>query len=136
MTLTAYNGFSPAERRRYDRLMRAAINAGRIRPVMRCFCGLTAPADLMYHLEDYSDYLNPIVICVECHMRLHSRFRAPNRWKLHCLRIRVEPATPYKSVASYFGASRGQRADIPLVDFVPDPDRWWEMLSTEPWSGS
>lgn len=119
-----------AERTRYDRLMRTAIKAGKIRPVMRCFCGLSAPgADIMLHLEDYTRYLEPIAICVECHMRLHKRFSQPNRWKLHCLRIRVETAAAYNSVASFFGASGGERADIAHVDFTPDPDRWWESLS-------
>jgi hypothetical protein len=85
----------------------------------------------MYHLEDYRKPLEPIVACVECHMRLHSRFRAPNRWRAHCLRIRNEPATPYTSVGHYFGATRAERVDIAHVDLTSDPSRWWESLSFE-----
>jgi hypothetical protein len=128
---TSYNGFSAAERMRADRIMRAAIRAGLISPTMRCFCGLTPPAALMYHLEDYCKPLEPIVACVECHMRLHSRFRAPNRWRAHCLRIRTEPATPYTSVIHYFGATRAERADVEHVALTPDQSRWWENLSFE-----
>lgn len=139
MGLTFYNGFTPTERETLGQIGTAAFRSGNLKlePICR-LCGLhgtikgTAGGHLMMHYEDYDRPLQPVVICVECHLRLHSRFRCPNRWFAHCLRIRTEAATPYPSVGAYFGATRGQYRDIPAVDFTPIAARWWERLSLDP----
>jgi hypothetical protein len=133
-----YNGFSPKERNAASAIFTAAWRAGRVTLEHRCtMCGLrgtikgTTGGHLMTHYEDYRRPLEPIVLCVECHLRLHSRFRCPNRWKLHCLRVRSENATPYPTVGAYFGATKAQYHDTGPVALTPDPSRWWEVASMD-----
>jgi hypothetical protein len=104
---------------------------------------------MQFHCEDYTRPLQAVRICIECHLRLHARFHAPNRWLAHCLAIRSAPAQPWitvghnrgevrdkeschrKECGRFFCATFGQR-DLPPLDFTPDPARWWERLSFDP----
>lgn len=80
-----YNGFSLAERRAANPLLRAARLNGTLRPPAKCsICAVVrsdaAPIRMEWHLEDYRDYLRPYAICHSCHWALHARFERPHRW--------------------------------------------------------
>lgn len=82
-----YNGFTMAERRAVNPLLRAARAEGLINAPHACsICGIVqstlAPIRMEWHLEDYRDYLRPYAICHSCHRALHARFERPNRWAL------------------------------------------------------
>ena len=81
-----YNGFSMAERRAVNPLLRAARAEGSLEAPETCsICSVaqsvSAPIRMEWHLEDYRDYRRPYAICHRCHWSLHARFQQPHRWK-------------------------------------------------------
>jgi len=134
-----YNGWSWKERTKLGNIATKAYLAGNFSPPAVCaLCKLQGvikgkeSPHLMFHMEDYSRPLECVVICVECHFRLHRRFSFPNRWRRHCEWIRQHHARPYASVYAYMAATAKEKQDIGRLDFKPDPTRWWENLSYDP----
>lgn len=67
-----YNGFTMAERRAANPLLRAARAAGHLNAPQECsICGVVqstvAPIRLEWHIEDYRNHLRPYAICHGCH---------------------------------------------------------------------
>lgn len=80
--LRPYNGFSPAERVRKSRAVKAAIEAGEIVPSRTCsVCARTFPHAIGRHSEDYADMSAFYAVCRRCHYAIHIRFRRPDFWK-------------------------------------------------------
>ena len=80
-----YNGFTMAERRAVNPLLRAARANGFLDAPQTCsVCGImqsaVAPIRMEWHLEDYRECLRPYAICHGCHCALHARFERPQRW--------------------------------------------------------
>ena len=80
-----YNGFTMAERRAVNPLLRAARASGLLDAPQTCsICSImqsaVAPIRMEWHLEDYRHYLRPYAICHSCHWALHARFDRPQRW--------------------------------------------------------
>jgi len=82
---------------------------------------------LMFHFVVETSAM--IVLCVECHMRLHTRSSMPNRWRRHCEWIRRHHAQPFPSVKAYLAVSEREKHDIGHFPFKPNKDRWWESLA-------
>lgn len=76
--MKSYNGFTPAERMKGDRIIKKAISEGKLEPPTECiFCG-QKEGILHYHCEDYTPETileNCMCMCWRCHMILHSRYR-------------------------------------------------------------
>lgn len=77
-----YNGFGPKDRAGTLATIRAAIADGSICPASSCSVCLRSPASsLGWHSEDYRRPLDAFRICRGCHIRVHARFRHPERWR-------------------------------------------------------
>lgn len=138
MTDKWYNGFSPKERDAAEALVTRAFLRGEYHPGPECaLCGLEGVIKgkvsplLTFHHEDYGRPLEPVIACVECHMRLHARFHMPNRWRRHCEIIRRMKARAWPSTSAFFAmTNKAERHDIGEVkQLEPLPGRWWERLS-------
>lgn len=82
MTKGWYNGFGPKERSGTLATIRAAIAEGSISPPSSCSVCLRSPASLLgWHSEDYRRPLDAFPVCKSCHIRIHARFRHPERWR-------------------------------------------------------
>lgn len=81
MTKGFYNGFGPKERSGTLATIRAAIADGSLSQPTSCsVCGCTPASALQWHSENYFRPLDAYPICRGCHIRVHARFRHPNRW--------------------------------------------------------
>lgn len=83
--MNSYNGFSPEERRRGDRILKKAIKEGKIPDPMTQPCAMCGQTKGIrhYHCEDYSPeniLQDATVLCWRCHMMLHTRFWHPKSW--------------------------------------------------------
>lgn len=83
-----YNGFGPADRNGTLAIVRAALADGTLPTPTRCsVCGVRATKPLQWHSEDYRKPLNAHPICRGCHVRVHARFRHPDRWQAYVARL-------------------------------------------------
>lgn len=128
-----YNGFSGAERNKADYIQKKAIAKGELVVEQKCcMCGQTEGL-IMRHMENYSNPLdlNAIIpMCVECHLKLHSRFSKPVMWIKHCLAVRAGyVSTPYDKVRFFNEKNEGET--IESLGFMPDESKWWECLSLQ-----
>lgn len=83
-----YNGFSPKEREGALAAIRTAIADGRVSPPTSCsVCGRSPDYPLGFHGEDYRVPLAAYPICRGCHVRVHARFRHPERWREYISRF-------------------------------------------------
>lgn len=122
-----------------DAIVKAAIKAGTWNFERKCqLCGLT-DKDGAYIWVHQEDYTRPIEdarpICVECHMRLHMRYRFPTLWHVYCLGLRegFKPK-PWATNNAFIVAHpfyKMRECDPIPGGFKPDPSKWWEMLSVE-----
>jgi len=130
----SYNGFTPYQRMKGDEIVKKAIAAGTWNFEKKCsLCGLT-DGHIWVHQEDYARPLEDSrPICVECHMRLHMRFRFPNLWHHYCLWLRQGNKPPvWKNNGAFIAAHpMGSMREAAPVEFTPDPAKWWEMLSVK-----
>ena len=79
-----YNGFGPKERKGALAAIRAAIADGFVPSPTSCsVCGVCPDYTLGFHGEDYRRPLAAYAICRGCHVRVHARFRNPDRWREH-----------------------------------------------------
>lgn len=83
-----YNGFGPADRNGTLAIIRAAEADGTIPTPIRCsVCGQQPATGLQRHSEDYRRPLDAHAICRGCHVRVHGRFRHPDRWRAFTERL-------------------------------------------------
>ena len=76
-----YNGFDPVGRGGALATIRAALADGTLRPPTQCsVCAQRPTKPLGWHSEDYRKPLDAHPICRGCHVRVHARFRHPDRW--------------------------------------------------------
>lgn len=83
--MKSYNGFSPAQRMKALKWLKAdkAAKGETMTPEMCEVCGQEW-GPLSYHSEDYSEPFGPHIgayaLCYICHMMIHCRFRNPVAW--------------------------------------------------------
>lgn len=83
-----YNGFSRADRSGTLAIVRAALIDGRLATPTQCsVCGNRPNKPLQWHSEDYRKPLDAHPICRGCHVRVHARFRHPDRWLAYTARL-------------------------------------------------
>ena len=96
---TWYNGFSPEERDEGDKIIKKAIEEGRLPPLNKtkcCICGQDKGVR-EYHCEDYSpeNILDDVVpLCKKCHMYLH---RWPDKWEAYKEEVKKARKEPFYS---------------------------------------
>jgi hypothetical protein len=78
--MNSYNGFSPQQRQDAFNWLKTQK---RPEPTTCHACSQTE-GPIMFHSEDYSapygDHIGQYHLCYICHMMVHCRFRAPERW--------------------------------------------------------
>lgn len=134
--MKSYNGFTAKERMEADKIQKSAIENGTFKYEKKCcICG-QSKGHIMLHLENYYEPLNPEFvkpICVECHMKLHARFKKPNAWINHLKRLRKGYiSNPYFSVYNYIKYNPFDYQDevpISTENFIPDKSKWYETLN-------
>ena len=63
----------------------------------------------MAHNESYFNYMNFNILCVQCHLSLHGRFKAWDSWIAYLIEIRNGyKSKGYNSVISYFGTKENR----------------------------
>ena len=140
-----YNGFSHEQRAEACNIAIDAFMRDKYRPEPFCeFCQapgtVLAPspeAPLLLHHEDCNRPLSPAAICVECFVRMHMRFRRPNRWLRHCYWIRKRPSSHWPSIDAFLMTIRTEYRDIGEFAWRPSTGKWflrnwWERLSCDP----
>lgn len=76
-----YNGFTSAERRAANRIIRVALANGVMSFAHRCaICDCALPRPHQFHLEQYRDPMSAYPVCRRCHYAVHIRFRHPGCW--------------------------------------------------------
>jgi hypothetical protein len=89
-----YNGFSGSDRRRAQAWLNYQWNAGLLaRPSECCACGQDKGI-IDAHAEDYSQPFaagktDEFHLCYRCHMMVHCRFRADERWQWYKAQLRA-----------------------------------------------
>ena len=82
--LLTYNGFDHDQRVRKWQALDLAIRMA-LEPPAENFpcsvCGVPPSPAIAYHSEDYGSMSGHYPVCKSCHMRLHNRFRSPQRWR-------------------------------------------------------
>lgn len=90
--MNSYNGFSPNERTKALRWLRAEYAAGRRTPPIVCEVCTQAEGIIEAHSEDYSEPFGPHIgahgLCYRCHMMLHCRFKNREAWEVYKAHIR------------------------------------------------
>lgn len=112
--MKSYNGFTPYQRTKGDKILKAAIGSGLIPDpnTQPCqICGQTQGIR-HYHNEDYTpeNIVNDArVLCWRCHMMLHSRFSHPESFAKYMIETtiykRIYPAVyhhDYKILEQHF----------------------------------
>lgn len=136
--MESYNGFTGAFRAKQYEKMKRLRTRGEIPDWSKqpCeICGLPPERGMiMCHSEDYNDIHHFYPLCVECHMRLHRRFKDLTGWVNHLLAIRDAgyQGKPYHSVYAYI------KDPNPTVHDFPDDcmlvpraigNEWFHTLS-------
>jgi len=137
--VTSYKQWSAATREARFREYKKARRTGEISAPGPCeMCGQTT--GVMHHAEDYGPTREAYFaalhsLCGRCHAWVHLRLRFPGYWAAYKHRCRTGPLLPaVKNMSEVFYNPRRQK-DIPVVEFpVPEPT-WWDLLSTERYSG-
>jgi len=83
--MNSYNGFTPYQRTKGDKKLKAAVEAGIIKSAMEQSCSMCGQDKGIRHLhcEDYSEeniVSDAVCLCWRCHMMLHTRFYHPKSW--------------------------------------------------------
>lgn len=102
-----YNGFTGAERDKawveQKKLQKSGIISWSDKPC--CMCEQHSPA-IMPHLENYFIVHVFYPMCVECHMRLHARFKNPGAWIKFMIDLKNgKKPQLWKSVNDFFRSS-------------------------------
>lgn len=135
--MTAYNGFDETFRKKQGDQMRKLKNAGKFPnySAMPCeMCGCTR-GFIMGHLENYFDINAFNALCVECHLKLHGRFRSPNGWYAHLIDLRDGYQSAGYTMNEYFGCAVNKEffaITENFNNFTPYPGVWYENLLLVP----
>lgn len=131
-----YNGFSGSERMIVQKIMDELQRRGIInwidQPCEICTC----EHSIMHsHCEDYSNPFDFHVLCIECHMKLHMRFRYPGYWIKHLLDVKNGYVCPiYLTNRDYYKAPK-LRFKYPEFEHI-DPktigNEWFHRLKLTP----
>ena len=125
--LRSYNGFTATERMTAYRWLMAEYAAGRrMRPVACDACTQTAGL-IEPHSEDYSSPFGPHIgqwgVCYTCHMMIHCRFKALDRWDEYRSAVRAGAIfAPIAKRAFPVFAGRFLRGPLPM------PERYRESV--------
>ena len=92
MSLTCYNGFTPAERKRGDYLIKRAISKGILPPLNQTVCAICGQDKGIrhYHNEDYTPkniIKDATPLCWRCHMHIHTKNKNTPYWKKYQLEV-------------------------------------------------
>ena len=122
--MNSYNGFTSHRRMKAYRWLMAEYEAGRrTRPISCDGCGQNQGL-IEPHSEDYSepygDHIGQFGVCYVCHMIIHCRFKAPERWQLYCEQMRAGAIFKPFANKNFRGFAAAFLADKPL----PPPDRF------------
>ncbi|MEA5114996.1 MAG: hypothetical protein VB050_13315 [Geobacteraceae bacterium] len=82
--LLTYNGFTHEQRVRKWQALDLAIRMGLEKPAEEfpcSVCGAEPSPSIAYHSEDYGSMLGHYPVCRSCHMKIHNRFKNPERWR-------------------------------------------------------
>lgn len=131
-----YNGFSGSERMIVQQILNELQRRGIInwtdQPCSICQCpGGTIQA----HLENYSKIFEFKPVCVECHIKLHMRFRFPSYWIKHLVEVsNGYQCKPYPTMRDYFKSKKGSFNNLDYEGFDPTTlgNEWFHKLSMEP----
>lgn len=99
MIMNSYNGFSPAQRQKGDKIIKAAIAEGKLKPLTEVKCYICGQDEGIrhYHNEDYSPE-NVIAdarpVCWRCHMMIHKRFRHPKSYEKYISEVKAGKRYP------------------------------------------
>jgi hypothetical protein len=126
--MVTYNGFTGQQRAKAQAWLRAQWKSGAVlRPTQCCACGQTeGPIDS--HAEDYSQPFGPHLyafpLCYFCHMMVHCRHRATERFDAYCAAIArglmaEARGRDFSRVTSFLDQRSPSR-----VAFVPAPSSW------------
>lgn len=133
-TKNPYNGFTGVERDDAWKVQLAARASGAIRWNLPCaMCGVIDP-NAMPHLEDYRKPMEFYPLCIECHMRLHARFKNPTAWVRH-LALLAAGRRPrvWHSVGEYFKCSKWvEYPEYKPVSPLNFGSRWYHQLALVP----
>lgn len=127
-----YNGFTGRQRQKVFDIIKHLRVTGEInKEVEICeMCGCEGGL-IMQHSENYFDWYNTYILCVECHMKLHARFKAFDSWINYLVKIRNGYSSKgFNSVISYFGSKENKEFFNPKQpqSFIPNPELWYENL--------
>jgi len=132
-----YNGFSGDERTKSYNKLRYLVAKGEVEDWKHkpCeICGLQSPTN-MAHQEDYADHRHYHTLCIECHLKLHSRFSKPLMWIKHLENVKNGYVSiEYKSVNHFFSAIKKQVNDYSNSENLMPTDfgnEWFHNLSMQ-----
>lgn len=130
--MKSYNGFTGLQRQKVFDILKYLRDKGQVSWADKTceMCGCT-DGMIMAHSENYFDWLNFKIVCVECHMKIHGRFKAWSGWVDYLIKIRNGYISiGYNSVIRYFGTKNNRMYFIEKEPqpFNPNPGCWWENL--------
>jgi hypothetical protein len=130
--MKSYNGFSGLQREKVFDILKYLRDKGETswedKECEMCGC---STGMIMAHSENYFDWLNFNILCVECHLKLHGRFKVWSSWVDYLIKIRNGyKSKGYNSVISYFGTKENRMYFVKkeLQLFKPQSNCWWENL--------
>lgn len=105
-----YNGFTGSERMIIQQIMNELQRRGIINWIdQECEICHVKGSVMQSHCEDYSNPFNFNPLCIECHMKLHMRFRFPGYWIKHLVDVKNGYMCPvYKTNREYYAAPKGR----------------------------
>lgn len=131
-----YNGFGPLDRKGALATIRAAVADGSTAAPTSCsVCGSCPDYRLGFHGEDYRRPLSAFPICRGCHVRVHARFRHPDRWREYISRfdpdswfqqLSVDPA----SLTRPFDETYPERCQLRLLTQAKQPRAQRSLISS------
>lgn len=133
MVMKEYNGFSGTERMMVQAIMNDLQNRGIIswsdKPCS--ICG-SKGGEMQAHVEDYSNVFDYHPICIECHMKLHMRFRFPGYWIKHLIDVSNGYVSyPFKNSSEWFKSKKGKFSVPEFENINPSiiGNEWYHQLS-------
>lgn len=128
--MKSYNGFTAEERSAVEKRIRDKVERGEVVKKNVCEMCLLHGTYTMFHYENYADINAYHELCVECHMKLHGRFRRPNTWKNHLAALRRGYTSAiYHSAGVYIQRHLNELDEELMEGTTFEPIEWWEGLS-------
>ena len=131
-----YNGFTPRQRAVGGNEVNRAFLMGEVdRPTICEACAASVPgAKVMAHNENYDTPLDFFSVCYVCHMMIHCRFRAKDRWQeyLDALRGGAVMAQAFDWLSFRRWYLQGPLEDRIIGQVAPRAESFLDLLPTEP----